>query len=362
MLIAYYAIFISILLLTLPLASYNYAGSSNADSRDYSPLNNMSQTGRKVAIFGGVLIAAVLIVLCINKPEGIADREMYQMMFDMGGADNLNRDLEPSFGLLVQIAPTFLALLGIYAFLSVSSHVIGIFKNSPNIWLSLVTYISYTFILHDMIQMRAGVAIGLMLIAVRFIYERKWILYFSFAAIATYFHYSAMVFFFFYFLPGKYLNRWIWSAALILATVFGLMNTQIGFIAKFIPLEIVQNYLENYVGNKTYEAAMIGPARIFKVLCAILMLFNQNTIKKRYPLCIPVLIFFMTSQISYLLFSDIPVLQGRFGEMFAAFDIFALAMFPLISKKYYYLLFIVPIGLAIYQNISALDLLLTDVR
>lgn len=361
MLEAYYPVLMMILLLTLPLGSMNLVYSTSPDIKDYSPLEGLSESGRKMAWFGAAMIIAILVVLCIFKPEDIADRDMYRQMYEMGGGDRINRDIEPSFGMLSRLAPNFLFLLGIYAVLSVSGHIIGIFRNSPNIWLSLLIYLTYTYILHDVVQMRSAVAIGLMLIAVRFITERNWIVYFSMVAVAFYFHYSAIIFVCFYFLPSKHLNKWIWSALLIIGTIGGLMNSQFGYIAKFIPLEIVQNYFESYMGSKNYEASLIGPVRIFKVLLAIVMLFNQERIKESYPMAIPVLIFFMASQLSYLLLSDIPVLQGRFGEMFAAFDIYALAMFPLINRKHYYILWIVPIFLVVYMHIEAHRLLYTSV-
>lgn len=354
---AYYAVVILILVLTLPLGTRKMVYSASPDIKGYTPLSGMSSGGRKAVITGAVLILALLVVICIFKPETLPDRDMYETYYDMGGGDKMNRELEPTFTILVRMAPSFLALLGMYALLSVGGHITAIFLNSPNIWLSLLVYLSYTFILHDMIQMRAAVAIGLLLIAVRFIRERQWILYFLFIGLASTFHYSAIIFFLFYFLPSKYLNKWIWSGALILCTIAGLLNTQIGYVAKYLPVGFVQTYLENYMGDKTFTASEIGPVRLFKVVCAIIMLFNQRSIVSRYPLAIPVLIFYMCSQISYLLFSDIPVLQGRFGEMFAAFDIFALAMFPMISKKHYYLLWAVPIALVCYQHVEAYGLL-----
>lgn len=357
---AYYAVAILIIALTLPLGSRRLVYSASSDYRDYSPLSGMPSGGRKVAITGAVLIAALLIVVCIFKPDTLPDRDMYEQYYDMGGGDKMNRDLEPTFTMLVRLAPTFLVLLAFYAILSVTGHVTAIFMNSPNIWLSLLIYISYTYILHDMIQMRAGVAIGLLLVAVRFIRERRWLAYFLFVGLAYTFHYSALIFFFFYFIPTKHLNKWIWSVVLIICTIAGLLNTQVGYVAKFLPVGVVQNYLENYMGSKTFVASEIGPARLFKIACAIIMLFNQRSIVNRYPLAIPVLIFYMCSQISYLLLSDIPVLQGRFGEMFAAFDIFALAMFPLISKKHYYLWWAVPIIIVIYQHLEAYGLLISE--
>lgn len=350
MLESYYSVVFAVLLLTFPLASKKLAYSSVTDVYDYSPLRGLSSQGRHVAWFGAIAIIVILVILCVFKSENLPDTEMYRLMFDMGGGERINRDIEPSFGLLARIAPTFAILLLLYAVLSVSFHVFGIFRNSPNIWLSLLLYLPYTYVLHDLIQIRAAVAIGIMLIAVRFIVERKWILYFSCVAIAYFFHYSAIIFILFYFLPHKYLNKWIWSSLLVVATIGGLMNSQFGYLAKFVPLEIVQMYFENYMGSKNYTASEIGPVRIFQVICSIIMLFNQKKITEAYPLAIPMLIFFIMSQLSYMLLSDIPVLQGRFGEMFAAFDIYSLAMFPLMNRKYYYILWIVPIFFIIYNH------------
>lgn len=355
--IAYYAVIITVLLFTLPLAGKKLAFAPVKGVKGYSPLRGMTNNGRHATLVGMILIYLVLVVLCVNKPEFIADRAMYEMMYDMGGGEKIKQGIEPSFVILTELSPTFIVLLAIYALLSVGAHITGIALNSPNIWLSLFTYISYTFVLHDMIQMRAAVAIGLLLMAVRYIVERRMLLYFAFVALASFFHYSAMIFFVFYFFPTKSLNKWVWTVILIVGVVAAAMNMQFGYISKFLPIGFIQSYVESYLGNKVFDATELGPFRIFKVFVAIIMLFGQKQIKRHYPLCIPVLMFFICSQLAFLLLGDIPVLQGRFGEMFAAFDIFALAMFPLISKKYYYLLFVVPIAIVIYHHIAAYDLL-----
>lgn len=356
----YYAVMFAILIFTLPLGSRRlvYAGGDNI--WDYSPLNGLSDGGRKAAMTGGILIFLTLLPVVILRPETLPDYRMYEEMYSMGGGDRINRDVEASFGVLTQLSPSFLVLLGIYALLSVGTHVFAIFRNSPNIWLSFVIYLTYTFVLHDMIQMRAGVALGVLLIAVRFIRERRIIPYFLCVVIAGWFHNSAWVFLFFYFLPSRSLNRWIWSAVLIVGLVAGLMNAQFGYIARTIPIGFVQSYVESYMGNKTFVPSEIGVVRIVKVILAIVMLFRQKEIVRHYPLAIPVLIFYMCSQLSYLLLSDIAVLQGRFGEMFAAFEVYSLAMFPMISRKYYYALCAVPVVFLVYQHVGETVNLLTE--
>lgn len=347
--VVYYAVIIAILLLTLPLGSRKLVYSADPRMPQYSPLNGLSRNGRHAAIAGAALITGILMVLCIFRPMTMPDIAMYEWMYD-NGVDKINKDIEPSFGILARLSPSFLVLLAIYALLSVGLHVYAIFRNSPNIWLSLILYLCYTFVLHDMIQMRAAVAIGMMLVAVRYLRERKWYIYFPMVAFAFFFHYSALVFVFFYFLPTRHLNKWIWSAVLIVALIAGILNMHFAYIAKYIPLKFVQGAFEAYMGNRNYVAVPLGFARFIKIFGAIVMLFYQKPIVRRYPMAIPVLIFYMASQIAFLIFADIPVIQGRLGEMFCAFEIFGLAMFPLISKRHYYLLWIVPIAVALYDH------------
>lgn len=352
----FYLVVIVILTLTLPFASKNVVYGAKG-IRPYTPLGGLSNNQKRAAQMLLGIITLILIAVCVWRSEDMCDYAMYLRMYSMGGGENMNRELEPTFKLIVSVSPVFLIFLAIYAILSVSSHVYSIMRNSPNIWLTFLLYLTMYFVLHDMVQIRAAVAIGLLLIAVRYIVERKWITYYILVIIASFFHYSAAVFLFLYFIPHKHLNKWVWSGMLILFLAFGLLNMQFAYFARLIPLQFVQNYLEAYLGNRDYTASAIGPVRVIKVICAIIMVFGLPRIKRIYPFAVPVLCFYIISQMCYLLFGDIPVLQGRMGELFGSFEIFALAMFPLLSKKHYYLLCIVPVALALYNFQTGIFLL-----
>lgn len=346
----YYSIVLMLLIFTLPLAAkqnaYAYPGSGK-----YNALERYSVSTQRILWIGVGLAIIMLMVVCIGKREDISDNLQYLNYYNMGGGDNMNRDLEPTFTYIVNISPSFTWLLGIYAALSVGFHMVAIFKNSPNIWLSLFIYLGYYFVLHDLIQIRAAVAIGILLYAIRFIPERKFLQYELCALAAVMFHFSAVIFVFLYFVPYKNLNKWIWAAIMIIALAMNVAGIQIGYLSKYIPLQIIQNYLEEYLGNKTFtQESGLGISRIGKVLVVIVMLFNLKRIKKHYPLAVPVLVFYMISLMFYLLMGDIPVMQGRMGELMGVFEIYALAMFPFISKKYYYILFTVPILFGIYEH------------
>lgn len=355
----FYIVVIAVLMLTLPFGAKSVVYGAS-EVRPYTALGGLSSNQRHVSLILLGIITVILITVCVWRSEDMCDYAMYLRMYSMGGGEKVNRELEPTFAMIVSVSPVFLIFLAIYALLSVSSHVYAILRNSPNIWLSFVLYLTLYFVLHDMVQIRAAVAIGLLLIAVRYVVERKWVYYYVLVGIAACFHYSSAIFLFLYFIPYKHLNKWVWSGMLVAFLAFGLLNMQFGYFARFIPVGFVQNYLESYLGNKDFTASGIGPARIVKVLCAIIMVFGLPRIKRSYPLAVPVLFLYILSQFCYLLLGDIPVLQGRMGELFGSFEIFALAMFPMISKKHYYLLCLIPIALAVY-NLQTGIYLLTEI-
>lgn len=302
------------------------------------------------------VLAVLMIIVCVGRPETLPDYSMYQYLYDIGSV-NIRRDIEYSYKLLADLSPTFIFLLSIYAVLSVGTHVYAIFRNSPNIWISFAAYLAFYFVLHDMVQMRAGVATGLLLIALRCIQERKMLVYMLLVVLAGFFHSSAYLFLPLYFVPYKHINKWVWASILLVALAMGITNNAIGFVAKLIPVKFIEGYVSSYVGAHEHTASTIGLISVFKVLCTIFMIFNLSTIKKHYPLAVPVMVFCVLAQVSYMVFADIPVMQSRLGELFGVFEIFGYAMLPLISKKHYYLLVVLALFLSFLKFPTTLQLI-----
>lgn len=347
----------AILLFTINLASPSVVFCQIGNSRNFDSLRAFGPTQKRFIIAEALVIAFILIMLCVSRPDDMPDYQMYRMIYGWGGAGNLNKDMEITFSVLVNIAPTFLFFIGIYALFSVNAHIYAIFRNSPIIWISLLIYLSLYFVLHDMVQIRAAVATGILLISVRYIVERNLAVYLGLVVTAGMFHYSAMIFLPMYFIPYRHINKWIWSGVLVVSLAFGLMNMQFGYIAKLIPVEIIQSYVYAYMGSHQHVGVEVGMSNIIKIGIGIILIFNLETIRKRYPYAVPVMMFYIFSQMSYVLFTDLAVLQTRMGELFGVFEIFALAMFPLISRKYYIFLCMVPVALAATRFGIALDLI-----
>lgn len=346
--------------MSLPLASARLAYANDPEQgRNYDALRGLSGSSRTVVYIGFGLLLVVLVSMCVNKSETIADYGSYNSMYEMGSSRFNRRGVEPSFGIITMISPTFRTLLLIYAVMSVSLHLFAITKSASNLWLSLVVYLTMDYVLHDMIQIRGAVATGLMLLSIRFISERKWWIYFPMVVIAMFFHYSAVAFLPLYFLPTKRMWKPFWIGALIVGLAMGLTQTYVGSLFRNIPVEFINKFFQDYVGNKNFETSATGLKRIYICLLLIVMTVRIDVIKEHYPLAMPCLGISILSQMSFMMFGDIPVMQGRMGELFGLADIFTLSMFPMVWRRQYYLMFI-PVLVVVAFNIEQVMYLLTQ--
>jgi len=91
-----------------------------------------------------------------------------------------------------------------YAFLGVLIKFLAISKISPYPALSIVVYVSFFYILHEMTQIRAGVAIGLVFWSIIDVAKNNKKNFLIKILIATLFHYSAIVFIMLYFIGTKF--------------------------------------------------------------------------------------------------------------------------------------------------------------
>lgn len=360
----YFIIFALAFVITIPLGSRKLAyANDEEDAMDYDALRGVNSSHRVAAYVAFAVLLCMMVLYCAYKPLYIADNAMYEYLYRLNGSRTIHKELEVTFGIISRISPTFMILLAIYGLLSIGMHLYAILRNSPNIMLSTVIYMSLFFVLHDVIQIRAGVALAIMMFAIRYIYERKWQIYFPLVFLAILFHNSAVVFLPFYFMPHQNLNRYVWGGILMVALILGLLGYQIGSLSRFIPLGIIESYVESYMDNKEYAPSntpsyMRMVARALECIIGLVMIIRYKTIQEHYPYAVICIQMFVFSEIFYLLCGDIPVLQNRMGELFGTFNIFTLAMFPMVSHKHYYILMAVPLLYAAIHIGDSLRLLL----
>ena len=242
--------------------------------------------------------------------------------------------VEPAFVVISKIiylllGPYPIYLFVLFAILGVSFKLIAI-KQLTELWfLSLVIYLSNFFILHEMTQIRAGVASAFLLLCVKPIYDRDLKKFLLFAGLGFSFHYSAIVI-----LP-------LWFLGIKTRKKVLLFSLPIGYLIYFsginlittIPISVVQNKISMYqklmeLGDE--ESILINVFNlVFLARIAIFyFLLSKYELILFYNKYVPILMkIYCISLMSYLVLAFLPPIATRINELFAVVHI---VLIPLI--------------------------------
>ena len=188
---------------------------------------------------------AMILIAGMRAVGSTPDTEAYEELF-YKDTDSVAMILyEPSFNLIINFLQSLSvgvnALFFTYAIISVPIHLSLFWKVSKLPLLTLTIYISYYFMMHEMVQIRAGVAAGLFLWAVYFHVEKKKLLTLLFLLLAVFFHYSAIAGFAIFLFTGS-LPKW---QRVVLYTL-----VPVGLVAYFCNLDLVTLLPAELVGEK----------------------------------------------------------------------------------------------------------------
>ncbi len=241
---------------------------------------------------------------------------------------------EPTFVTLAGISRTlsanngFRLLLIAYAILGITTKYLAIRKLSDQVWLCVITYFSYYFLLHEFTQIRAGVASGLVLISVYYAYERNLKVFLGLIALASIFHFSALVA-----LPIYFLRKNLTLAVKVvvaLAIPAGLIIRQTGIdILLVLPIDIVKSKIETYTTVGVYtlsELNVFNSVYLMKYATLYIFLaFSDNISKeaKFFPILLQV---YAVSMFCYLAFSFNTTFAMRISELFGVVEIVIIPM------------------------------------
>lgn len=125
-----------------------------------------------------ILVICLVCVAGFRSGSTLPDYATYAGYYSNVVAGQLSYFIEISFVLLAKLSNIILAdnsivLFVIYAIIGVSLKTYAIKKLTPLFFLSLLIYISNYFILHEMIQIRAGVATAFILLSIVPLYDRS---------------------------------------------------------------------------------------------------------------------------------------------------------------------------------------------
>lgn len=242
-----------------------------------------------------VVISVVLVLIAGFRPVGFDPDSVAYSGFVHGfsGLRSIDvMDKEPGFWFLLYISQlvfdkSVTSFFLLYAFISVSIKVILYKRLSPFPFLSIILYIATYYILHDMNQIRIGLACAILLWSLQDIIKRN-VLSFAFKIfIATLFHYSAIIGVVFYLFKTDRLNKVLYFTAPIICSIFLFFKDTIFeysvFAASYLP-SFLEAKVKTYVSLQqqgVFDADNllifnVGGGVVFIILSVFIFLNNPS--------------------------------------------------------------------------------------
>lgn len=279
-----------------------------------------------------ILVGIVLVVYAGARPIGFdRDSPNYEMMFMNPDAKESVISVEPSFlwiskicSLLVQDVRPVLVM---YAILGVTLKLYAIKRYTPLFFLPLVIYFGNFYYLHELTQIRAGIASAFFLLAVPFMADKKKLAALGLILLACLFHYSALSLLPLLFLDNSPMGR---VKKIIVALVVPLC-----FVLYFLGLDMLTTVPIPYVTDKVeaYKAmseygpveknSILNPFPLMKMAVLLYFLYFSDTIAKYVPYIHILVKILACSLFVYFAFSSITIVSTRISELYGIIEIVA---------------------------------------
>lgn len=264
-----------------------------------------------------LILIFVLALFAAFRLSSMADYEAYALFYY---GDEIGNRFEPSAKVFRAISPNLYIFFFVYAFTSIGIKLFAIKEISDYRLLSIITYLSTSFALHDMIQIRASCAIAVFWFAIKYLQEKKIFKYILLIVIACEFHLSAAIFFILPFFTSQKIHKWFWIVLIGISYAMAIVHFDlVNIITRLLPNDgyIFVTILAHQDSDiNIYNINQLLRIFIFIYLC----LFSSRLGKK----CIPLLKIFCLSIIALPLLSSLPVLGYRVSEMLGTVIVFLL--------------------------------------
>ena len=285
-------------------------------------------------------------------------------MFTSPGAFFSAEKVEPSFLLICSILKSFLtptygyaALILIFAILAVSLKLKCMLDYTEFAFFSLFLYVCYYFQLHELIQIRAGLAIGIVMYSFRYIVRRDFWHYLLFILLAVMCHYSTILFLPFYFVSLRKINPWIYVSVMVVPFVLMLAEADLFSLLSNMDLGVYSEKVAHYQLEQKVNQHQVDPMNMViltQLGVSIFLLCFRRDLPDRNPYAVLFLKICMVSVGAFYVCFSVPVFAFRTWQMLNSVSIF---LFPCII---YYLkprwlaeLLLVLIGLGMFYSLAS---------
>lgn len=314
-----------------------------------------------------IIIGIGLILFVVNLDRyAFPDFEEYQRYLkyaDFGSG----LMVEISFVLIKQVSEFLLGnsqfLFLIYLLLAVILKMEAIKQLSKFWFLSLAIYIASYWVLHDIIQIRQGVAAAFMLLSIKPLCDRDSKLFLLYCSLATFFHYSSVILFAFWFLSPYLKHTYLYLLLIPLSIALMLMRFDLLSLMELLPDGYLYSKIDGYrmtaeyglkIDSMTKEEYIAKAFTLFKITRILFVYymwyFIDNVMKRNRYALVLLKIYTIAISCMFLLWS-VPVVAGRIYEYLLVVQI---VLVPLsvytLNKQISYLIPILYASACVFAN------------
>lgn len=311
----------------------------------------------------------------LRGPEVSRDYETYQLNFDLikdvsQKSDVFTPLLEPGFtGIVMVFRFLFtynygLAIMLFFGIVSVLLKTISFKHLSVNPYFVILFYYSHYFLLHEMTQIRIGLASAIFFVSLIYYIKGNRRAFVMLILIATFFHYSAIMYLLLLLFDSRYFNKYVYSVVLGLALILGVLKIPLLNYLGTFDLGSISTRLGTYayfVESGNAESINVfntlNLMNIAASLYLIIFIPNQKLIEDK-----PLTLFLKCNILSIFLLSflsGVPSLAFRFSELFGLVSMFIFASLAryLPFAKFNTLITVLMASVMFYIIVFHLDLL-----
>lgn len=286
------------------------------------------------------LIVVIILILCLIATYRDPFLPDYESYYNFRVHYVNDERLEPSTFLIrdisIFLSNSFYLFFFIYALIAITLKLVAIHRLTNYVVLSLLAYLALDFPIHEMIQMRVAVAMGFMLLSLPYIYEKKIVQFIFIVALATTFHYTALLALPLYFINVENINKRREIFLLLLSFLVGLLKTGITFIIGYIPIDFVQYLYNMYKQTDIFsnEESIFSIMIMCLFVIQMFLLWNVEKISTTNKYIFLLIKIQTISLCSFFLLNDMPTIAGRVSEFYRiAFIISIPLIVPLFKQN-----------------------------
>lgn len=309
---------------------------------------------KKVRVFCYIVLSVIFFLIAGFRECGF-DYEAYESLFHIFKHENwfmqsLIYSTEIGYAFASHISPSLEVLIMVTTFIIIYTQFKFIFQHSKFPFLSLFFYMGLFFYSSLMGQYRQAFALGMILLAISHIENKKKFLLYVF--IGFLFHYTAIIALILLYIPKKLFSLKKYLLVLVCSFAFSFIFPLV--FKSFISFSSYLTHKTDAYENAEYELITgINSVMIIRIFLFLVCYYYRKKLTLLKNMDFYLNIYFL-SLIIYLVFSFIPALASRGSAYFSFFEIILVSnlIFVLRKNSVRILILVVFLGLAVARQMK----------